>query len=285
MKPRRKKIRVWANGMRRRGDEYDFERPLRDRFVPLAAAARLPLAHVTSVFSGREIIETAKLTTKTCTVFGLPLTYFFVLRPAYLNKFGSEKSDFLDYFPVALILKPAAVTTPYHVYPFDTGGAATGAFKARANKLVPLEDYELETSHEAAAGFIGWAFGSAASYFDGVLRGDLQTEIKAAESVATAYVAIAKLGVAGDPDHDTRASTLEMASAEHVDLGDNVMLAILPKQLLELPGRFRTALDDLIAKATEVEVYDWRPNRAPAEFQRDLLRISRSWYAAKGVIT
>ncbi len=269
--------------MPRRGDEQDFERPLRTRSAALRGPDRLPLAHVTNVHAGRQIVEAARLTTKNCDVFGVSLAYFFVLKPAYLGKFDREKSDFLDYFPVALILRPEAVPTPHHVYPFDTGGAATGAFSPRANRLVPLEDYELENSHEAAAAFIGWAFGNLAEYYDGTLQRHLQNETLAADSVAVAYIAVAKLGTQGDPEHDTRAATLELASAENVDLGGNVMLAIVPKQLLEVQGRFMDAFAKLMSAGTEVETYDWRPNRAPAEFQRDILRITRSWYALKGL--
>jgi hypothetical protein len=269
--------------MPRRGTEYDFERPLRGRHVAIPGVSRLPLAHVSSVHAGRRIVETSKLTTRWCEVFGRDLTYFFVLKPAYLGKFDSEKSDYLDYFPVAFILRPEAVPAPHHIYPFDTGAAASGAFKSRANRLIPLEDYELEGTHEAAAGFVGWAFGKPSAYYDGILRPSVQAEARPAESVVTGYIAIAKLGVSGDPAHDTRASTLEVASADNVDTTGNVLLAILPKQLLKVTGRFIDALRTLIAGGTEVETYDWRPNRAPAEFQRDVLRISRAWYASKGI--
>lgn len=268
--------------MARRGTEQSFERPLRQRFSKLKGIDRLPLAHVTNVYSARGIVETGKLTTKLCEIFGVSLAYFFVMKPAYLGKFDSEKSDFLDYFPVALILKPDAVASPHHVYPFDTGAAAAGAYRSRANRLVPLEDYELETSHEAAAGFVGWAFGGLSSYYDGVLRPQLYAESSPAESVVTGYIAIAKLGVPGDPEHDTRASTVELTSADNVDLRGNVMLAIVPKQLLELTGRFLDAFQALIGSGAAVETYDWRPNRAPAEFQPDILRLTRAWYASEG---
>ncbi|WP_419808609.1 hypothetical protein [Sphingomonas sp.] len=283
MTQRNRKIRTWASGLPRRVDEYDFDRPLRRYFSRLAGADRLPIVHVTHVHAARRIVETAKLTTKLCEVFAKSLAYFFVLKPAYLGKFDREKSDFLDYFPVAFILKPEAVPAPYHVYPFDTGGAATGAFKARANRLVPLEDYELETSHEAAVGFIGWAFGSTAAYYDGMLRHHLSTELSPADSVATGYVAIARLGVPGDPEHDMRAATLELASADAIDLAGNVLLTIIPKQLLESQDRFGQALDALKATGAMIETYDWQPNRAPAEFQRDLLRLARVWYAENGL--
>ena len=275
-------IRTWPGGWRRRGEEQDFERPLRSRSIETAGATRLPLAHVTNVHAGRRIVEDAKLKTRDCAGFGEPLVYFFVLRPAYFGRFGGEKSDFLDYFPIALILRPEAVATPRHLYPFDTGGAAVGAFGSRANRLVPLEDYELETSHEAATGFVQWAFGDLGGYYDGTLRRNLKEDILPAESVANGYLAVAKLGAPGDPQHDTRASTLEMASADNVDLAGNVLLAILPKQLIELPGRFMDALGRLTEAGTAVRLYDWRPNRAPAEFQRDILRIAREWYALNG---
>jgi len=278
-----KKIRTWANGLPRRGTEYDFDRPLRCRCTTIPGCNSLPIAHVTTVHAARGVVEKAKIVTKPCNVFGIALAYFFVLKPAYLGKFDHEKSDFLDYFPVALILRPDAVPKPHHIYPFDTGAAASGAFRKRANRLVPLEDYELQPTHEGAAGFIGWAFESLSSYYDGVLRNQLSAEIKPADSVTTAYIAIAKLGVPGDPEHDTRATTLELASADNVDLAENVLLAIIPKQMLELPGHFLTSLRLLKDKGTEIKPYDWQPNLAPAEFQRHILRLTREWYASVGI--
>lgn len=284
MTERGRKPRTWPGGLPRRIGEHDFERPLRARHAELSGHEALPIAHVASVHGSRTIIESSRLIPRRCEVFGIDLAYFFVLKPAYLGKSDTQKSEFLDYFPLALILRPEAVPIPHHVYPFDTGGAASGAFKKRANKFVPLEDYELEASHAAAAGFIGWAFGDVASYLDGSLRRNLQSEVKPAESVPSAYLAIARLGVSGDPEHDTRASTLEVASAENVDLKGNVLLVVMPKQLLEVPGPFLDALSRLTASGTEVDTYDWRPNRAPAEFQRDILRVTRAWHATNGYV-
>lgn len=58
-------------------------------------------------------------------------------------KTGEEKSDQINLFPFVFVVSPNNLGTPYHVYPFDTGGAASGVFHERADPYVPLEEYEL----------------------------------------------------------------------------------------------------------------------------------------------
>jgi len=278
------KFRKWPNGLSRRLDE-DYERPLERRSGALTPHTNMPLVHVTNAWSAKEILKKKKFLTKTCDVFKKGLVYFFVLRPAYRTVKGSEKSRYLDYFPVAFILKADAVPMPFHVYPFDTGGAAKGAFKSNANALIPLEDYALAPSHSAAKGFIGWAFGSLENYFDAILRPGLSTEIHAMEGVETSYVAIAKMGVTGDAVHDTRASTIEIASDDNVDVPGNILLVIAPKPMLEIKSHFSDAIAALSTAGADVRLYDWQPNRAPNDYQRDLLRISRDWYRKQNILS
>lgn len=254
--------------------------PLQQKGVLGAEEVGLPLVHATTVWNAQEIVRQSKLLTQRCKFLGKDLVYFFVLRPAYLGRDGNERNHRISAFPVAFILKPQAVRQPYHLYPFDTGGAIAGAFDDQADRQIPLDDYSLEPSHAAATRFIDWAFGSLAAYFDGRLRHDLGDDVKIPECVAQSYMDIARLGVEGSNVHDKRASTLELTSDHNVDLTDFLDLAIYPKQFIE-------DNDNFLAKARalggEIEFYDWRPNRAPNEHQKDLMEISRRWYRQKGL--
>lgn len=273
--------RTWPDGMPRR-DNTNFDRQLIGKSASGSFPDKLPLVHVTAAWPAKEIIRDRKLLASHCDVFDAEMLYFFVLRPAYRSKFGDKESHQLSRFPVAFVLRPEAVHSPKHVYPFDTGGAAKGAFATQADKYVQLEDYGLEPTHAAAVAHIGWAFGSLEAYFEGRLRDGIQDEVKPFESVVVSFIDIARMGVEGSNEHDKRASTVELAASHNVDLADNLLLVILPKQLLEANAPLLDALKTLNA---DIEPYDWQPNRAPDEFQKDILRISREWYRRQGIMS
>lgn len=275
--------KVWSKGMRRRqNDRLDYELAARERDG--FSSGPLPLVHVTASHPAHEIIRDGKLVTSRCDVFDAQLVYFFVLRPAYCKKIGREKSHQLTRFPVAFILRPEAVSSPHHVYPFDSGGGASGAFHHAADPYVHLEDYALDPRGDAAERFIGWAFGDLDAYYAGRLHPDLEASITPDQWAAVGYASIARLGVAGHRDHDLRASTLEVASSQNVDLATNVRLLIVPKQLLEGTGSFLDDIAPLVRGGAAVEPYDWQPNRAPNEYQRDLIRIARQWYSTQKIM-
>lgn len=275
-----KKPRTWAGGMPRR-DGVNYDRQLIGHTRPDGLPESLPLVHMTAAWSANEVVRTGKFVTRRCDVFDVELLYFFVLRPAYRSRFGGEESHQISRFPVAFIVRPEAVPAPRHVYPFDTGGGAKGAFTSKADKYVPLEDYGLEPNHLAAVGHIGWAFGALEAYFEGRLREDINTDIPPFESVTSGFVDVARMGVELSNDHDTRASTIELAAAHNVDLVGNVELVILPKQYLEGNDPLVAAIEKIGA---EIELYDWQPNRAPDEFQKDIRAICREWYRGKGLL-
>lgn len=280
---RKWKMKQVAGGMPRRTDD-DYSFPLQERTRSLTDAPALPLVHVTNSWGAKGIAKKRKFETKFCDIFGVDLAYFFVLRPAYLSKLGSDKTQFLDYAPAAFILKPEAVPQPYHVYPFDTGAGARGAYKEKAHKFVPLEAYALEESHQAAAKFVQWAFGTAAAYFRAELRSDLDSEIGPEESVAQGYLAVARIGVEKSRSHDTRSSTIELASSQNVDIADNIRLLIVPDKLLEGADPFCASVETLRQRGTVVRNYNWRPNTSPNQYQDDLMRIARDWYLREKII-
>lgn len=265
----------------RRREDMNYDRQLVGRSAPDGLPESLPLVHVTASWPAKEIVRNGTFIASRCEVFQTELLYFFVLRPAYRSRYGTEESHQLSRFPAVFIVRPEAVANPRHVYPFDTGGAAKGAFATQADPWVPLEDYAITSSHAAASGFIGWAFGGLEAYFEGRLRSDLQKDIKPGESVAVGYLDIARMGVEGSNEHDKRASTVELACSHNIDLAGNLLLAIFPKQYLE--GNLHI-VDEIRAVGADLETYDWQPNRAPDEFQKDILRITRAWYRGKGLM-
>lgn len=257
-----------------------FERQLQTRSAPAGLPKAVPLAHVTAALTAIEIVKSGSFEVRDCDVFNAKLAYFFVLRPAYRGKGGDQPSHQLSRFPVAFILRPEAVPNPRHLYPFDTGAAARGAFANQADSLVPLEDYALSPNHAAASGHIGWAFRTLDAYFRGALRNDIEDGVPFTESVTRGYIDVARMGRENSNEHDKRASAIELAADHDVALNGNLLLAILPKPYIE-DGTDLVA--NLKAMGADVEGYDWQPNRAPDEFQKDLMEISRVWYRRKTI--
>lgn len=266
-----------ARGMRRRTDS-NFQRQLIEYSKSAIIDRSLPLVHATQAWSLYDILDISTLTPKWCRVFKKDLLYFFVFRPSYVKDAGHEVHQ-LSLAPAVFVLRPEAVGDPSHVYPFDTGGAAAGAFADQADPIIPLEDYALESSHQAIRGFIGWAFGDLAAYFAGKLRSDILKSVPEHRCVVTGYVDIARMGLQGHPKHDKRASTVELASSQNVALPDNLLLTILPQRFIENNPEVRRKLREL---KCVIRTYYWQPNRRPVEFQKDIMRLARKWYRSQG---
>jgi hypothetical protein len=220
-----------------------------------------------------------------CQIFRKDLTYFFVLRPAYRLREGEVKSDEINRFPFVFVVAPDDLGDPFHVYPFDTGGAEAGVFDDRADPYVYLEDYELSSSLEAATQHIGWAFGTAAAYFDGDLKRGLNDGVPAWQDVVRSFANIAGLATSGHNRPDRRASAIEVAYRRHVPLNGHVKLAILPKQYLEEgPAQNTDFMDKLQAAGVEWVTYDWQPNMAPDDARDQISRIAREYFKNSGAL-
>lgn len=264
---------------RRREGHADYA--LRGR-VSGADAANLMLVHVTPVGRAREILRTGQITVSRCRIFERNLVYFFVLRPAYKLKDSREKREFVDFFPFVFIFDPDLLGAPFHVYPFDTGGAASGAFDGAHSPFVPLEDYSLEETLQGAADHMFWSFETRADYFDGRLRPNLAETLPAWDSVGRSFIEIARLAAEGSNRPDLRASSIEIAYARHIPLRPHAKFAVLPRQFLEDPrGSNTTIIEALKESGIEWDNYDWRPNRTPEDFHVEVNAIVRRWLASR----
>jgi hypothetical protein len=243
--------------------------------VPIRA-----LVHVTAVGIGREIIEAGQIEARRCKIFKQhDLAYFFALRPAYKLRDGSEKTDKINYFPCVFILSPDNLRDPFHVYPFDTGGAMSGKFDDKADRTIPLDDYALEPTLEAAGRHIRWAFGGLDRYLEGDLRLDVLDDVPRYEAITRGFVDIAQLASSKHNAPDRRASAVEVAYDHHIPLKGNVQLVILPKNYIEDDGAPNTAL---LTKLHELDIpwrtYDWQPNRPPDDLLHEIAEQVARFY-------
>jgi hypothetical protein len=66
----------------------------------------------------------------------------FLARPAYRLRNCTAKSDQINRFPCAFVIRPDKLGAPFHVYPFDTGAGVSGCYGDTVDPHVYLEDYE-----------------------------------------------------------------------------------------------------------------------------------------------
>jgi hypothetical protein len=264
-------------GIKRRPRGRPDKRELRQ----LAAGAKslpqpLDLVHVTSVGAGREIVNAGQIETRRCVVFQRDLVYMFVARPAYRLRNGDAKSDQINRFPCAFIVRPDKLGPPFHVYPFDTGAGASGCYGDTVDPYVYLEDYQLDPELTAASRHIVWAFGGNHQYFEGDLIPGLMQGLHNWQSVGRGWLTIAALASTGSNRPDKRASAIEVAYSTNLSLKGHVRLAIFPQQLIEDDrGKNNDFIEDLAKHALPWETYDWRPNETPDFFMDELTRIIR----------
>lgn len=265
--------------LKRRTSGYP-NRTLRNRVN--APGRNFYLVHVTGVGVAREIIRAGQLETRFCKVFRRNLLYFFVLRPAYKLAKSDDKHSIIDFFPAVFLVNAEHLGVPFHVYPFDTGGAIEGAFDEGASPSFYVEDYELDVSLQAAADHIMWAFETSADYYDGKLKTGFADSFPAWEVGPITFAKIAGLASVGHNRPDRRASAIEVAFEAHVPIGQ-VKFAIFPYQFLEDPkGKNKEMIDRLTAAGIVWDTYQWQANRAPADFYAEINQKVRDHLATVG---
>jgi len=247
----------------------------------LAADARplptpLDLVHITSVGAGREIVSQGQIEARPCAVFKRDLVYMFLARPAYRFRNGAAKSDQINRFPCAFIIRPEKLGAAFHIYPFDTGAGVSGCYGDTVDTHVYLENYELEPNLPAAQRHIAWAFGGNRQYFAGDLIPGLAQGLHAWQSVGLGYLTIAGLAATGSNRPDKRASAIEVAYSKHLPLKGHARLAIFPQQLIEDHREKNSAfIEELKKSDLSWKTYDWRPNETPDFFMDEIARIVR----------
>lgn len=253
--------------------------------VPSVSISTPDLVHITSVGWGRRIIDSGSLQPKQCNVFGKDLVYFFVARPAYRFGNGDQKNDQLNFFPFAIVLSPEALPTPYHVYPFDTGAFMAGFFDPVVDPSIYIEDYELDPDLSAACRHLEWAFEDVTNYFDARIKPSLVGSIPHWRAVGQSWTRIAGLAGVGSGKPDRRASAVEIAYLQSIDLRQgHGRLLVFPEQLLEDPnGRNTDFLNMLRILDIEFETYDWRANETPDSYSATISAVIRR--KLKGVAT
>ena len=235
----------------------------------------LHLIHITAAGWAAEILRSPipQIEMRECGVFKRSLAYFFVARAAFRPRRGDVGTDDLTRFPVAFVIDPERLGTPAHVYPFDTGAAATGWYAGAHQDGVFLQDYALSPDMDAVRRLIGWAFTTYSAYLDGQLDPGLEGRFAGTHYVAYKYLRIARLAGIGANQPDLRASAIEVAYNRHVPLAAHARLVVLPEQLLEASEGGKTIGQRLVDLNVPFQTYRWIPGETPDRHMEEVRRL------------
>ena len=228
----------------------------------------LPLTHATTTLLFDKIVAEKELRPALCPKFSESLLYFFVGRMAYRMLQDAEPSFLLGHSPLVLILKPEAVGTPGHVFPFDTGGYPT--FYQGVVRNEPRSDFELDDMATARK-LIAKYWRSPKAYFKLDPRQVKPLPKKNGSIHRSLYDAI--LRGQGVDKGDDRRGTIEVSVTGPVAISSqNLAAMIVPDEYME-DGRFKPLADSLVRDGVLIRTYDWYGGR-PIEYLSELRKLS-----------
>lgn len=244
---------------------------------------RMPIVHLTESGRAISILETDRFETRKCSVFSKDLVYFFLARSAYKLKGGYERSTNVSVFPFVFIIPNTEQLQPYHIYPFDSGGAHAGVFdSADPDPYVPLQDYALRPTYRAVSAHIQWAFGSTENYMEGRLRKGIEEGIPYHDGSARSYIRIARSEKSGTNRPDSRVCTIEIAYGHNIDVNGNVKFAIFPDAYLDNP--VHSAVKIISEMNIDFQTYHWIDNSEPNSHLMEVSNIVENWMRKNGYI-
>lgn len=191
-------------------------------------AEELPLIHTSRCECLPNIVATHRLDPQPCPVFAESLVYLFYGRPAYRSARGERGGESIALCPVCFVFKPRTVSRNVHrVFPCDTGAVSNDRFVPEI-LASDLSGLELEPSIESARRVVNLLFDRNANYFVGrVVSG----RSFPTSDIATRFYAL--LQRSGPVDYDDRKSAVEVQANCAIDLKDQLLFVVLPKEFLE----------------------------------------------------
>lgn len=198
---------------------------------------------MTDAYLFRSILETQTLEPVPCTVFKKePLLYFFYGRPAYRAAAQAQSNGLDAYAPVCIVLKPEAAP-PHRIFPFDSGAFHNRLLSDFTHHHMMKEDFELDCAPDMPGRLVNVFWSNEQSYFNNRNHSNFVPEPLAFE--AKTYQELIRFK--GKSGFDDRASTVEIQSAEAIDLPQNTLAVILPSDFAQ--GAILKKIEDMGALA------------------------------------
>ena len=194
-------------------------------------AEELPLVHTSRCERFLEIAATSSLEPHACDLFNESLTYLFYGRPAYRGGRNASPGEGLPLCPVCFVFKPRTVSRAVHrVYPCDSGAVATDRFAPHVTAS-DLYGLALEPQIESARRAVSLLFEHNASYFVGKA---VTGKTFPVDSLEARFYSL--LVQSGPVDYDDRKSAIEVQVSRTIQLTDQLLFVVLPREFLEEAG-------------------------------------------------
>ena len=217
----------------------------------------MPFVHSCEGFSLEGIIEEGELKTAVCPVFKKEYLYLFYGKPSYsvAQKVEGTRTDLL-YCPCCLIFKNSNIDI-HKVFPFDSGGFMNNIYKNFFHPKMNIEKFELENSLDGIRKFISVFFEDNDEYVNGIAK-----RIKSTNAYVDSLINL--LSVEGNNQMDERSRTIEIITDKNINIKDELLGIVLPKNLLrsEKINKFIEEND------IKCETYFFRPLTRPVEYNQ-----------------
>lgn len=235
----------------------------------------LPLMHSTTCEKTENILENNLLSVTPCEVFGQNLLYFFYGKPAYrVSSKISDSSTSYTLAPCCFIINPGKIK-PEHIYPFDTGAFAADRYDEITKMRTEMGEYELSDHIDDIPQFVCMFYANNQNYLEGTVSVANGVETTIAVRALTDL-----LGSSGFLKYDDRARTIEISTAENVELSDVIEAIVIP-----VPFKRNDAFTEFIKKYPGVKVLTYMPHypNPVANYNEAVFQIVFSYLASRGL--
>jgi hypothetical protein len=255
----------------------------------------LPIAHLTTAPSFKQIAETRELRTDNCKYFNRPLLYFSYggvfhrhgrQVPSY-EPFGHDDSSSGEesfHAPVAILFAPNLLDKINCFFPYDTGAAHTEKYGSFNDSLSQFDQYKVsrissEELHKLTSKFVYNFYNTNRQYLKGSVSQEAEKRISSLESLEPSLqhllMTLLKFLKATIKGVDHRQRAIECQASESILLNKEIFSNIIWIGLPDLFSRTEfleicRSLGGEPVNPPDYYFYEFHSSRVPSEFTADL---------------
>ncbi|WP_374146583.1 hypothetical protein [Sphingomonas sp. 28-63-12] len=240
----------------------------------------LPLTHITKGVVAHDIIKSGAVDPTECSVFEIPLAYFFYGRPAY--KYHAGTSVKLEAScPFCFIFDGSLLAFANAIYPFDTGAFVARMYNHVLDEDFNVEDFTLGSDPERPEKLISAAYLSRSDYVSGNRRDVKVDSAKPYELEARSYLEL--ITSPGRNEPDDRIGTIEAQFTGPVSLKDSLLAVVVPHTHWGIVDK-SPMLEDLDKNGIEILPYEFVPGRSSEYYHTMLEAVVRKYCFDNGFL-